>query len=51
MKESVLEIQKALDYGSESIKDVYKGSMTIEDVYFYNSGISSICITGYSNSS
>ncbi len=49
MKESVLEIQKALDYGSESIKDVYKGSMTIEDVYFYNSGISSICIENYFN--
>ena len=43
MRKSLLSMQKAFN-NEEKIKDIYKGSITVEDVYFYQSGISSIAL-------
>ena len=43
MKESLLSIQKAFN-NENKIKDIYKGSMVIEDTLFYQSGISAIAL-------
>ena len=43
MKTSLLSMQKAFN-SEEVIKDNYKGSMTINDTYFYRSGIASIAL-------
>lgn len=44
MRDRLKEIQTALNYGSDKLKTMIKGSMTIEDVYFENSGIAAICL-------
>lgn len=41
MQNSLLSIQNALNDKSK-VEDVYKGSITVKDTYFYNSGIASI---------
>ena len=43
MKESLLSIQKAFN-NENKIKDIYKGSIIIEDTLFYQSGISAIAL-------
>ena len=43
MKTSLLSMQDAFN-NEKVIKDVYKGSMTINDTYFYRSGIASIAL-------
>lgn len=43
MKTSLLSMQDAFN-NEKIIKDVYKGSMTINDTYFYRSGIASIAL-------
>ena len=43
MKTSLLSMQDAFN-NEKVIKDVYKGSMTINDCYFYRSGIASIAL-------
>jgi len=42
LKEGLTRIQTGLD--EESVKDNYHGSMTINDTYFYRSGVSSIAL-------
>lgn len=49
MRKSLEEIQTALDYGNDKISSIYKGSMVVDDVYFYNSGISAICMENQFN--
>lgn len=46
MRNSLNEIQSALNYGAPSL---IKGSMTIDDVYFENSGIAAICLENLFN--
>ena len=43
MKSSLLSMQEAFN-NEDVIKDIYKGSMTIKDTYFYRSGIASIAL-------
>lgn len=46
MRNSLHEIQNALNYGALT---TIKGSMTIDDVYFENSGIAAICVESLFN--
>ena len=48
MKESILAIQNALNNRS-AIEDLYAGNITINDTYFYNSGISAIALNSMFN--
>lgn len=43
MRKSLLSMQKAFN-NEEKIKGIYKGSITIEDSYFYQSGVSAIAL-------
>ena len=43
MKDSLLSIQKAFN-NENKIKDIYKGSIIVEDTLFYQSGISAIAL-------
>lgn len=48
MKNNLLSLQKA--FNPESlVKDLYKGSMIVEDTYFYRSGVASILIDSMFN--
>lgn len=48
MKESILSMDKALNDESK-VKDIYKGSMRINNCLFYQSGISAIALESYFN--
>ena len=48
MYNSIVSIQTALN-GNTDISNQYKGSITIDDTYFYNSGISSIALNSMFN--
>lgn len=48
MKESILAMQNALNNRS-AIEDLYAGNITINDTYFYNSGISAIALNSMFN--
>ena len=50
MRRSLLSIHKAIN-DTQNIKGVFKGSATIEDCYFYRSGIASVCMETLFNSS
>ena len=43
MRKSLLSMQKSFN-NEDKIKDIYKGSITIEDVYFYQSGVAAIAL-------
>ena len=43
MRKSLLSMQKAFN-NEEKIKNIYKGSITVEDVYFYQSGVAAIAL-------
>ena len=44
MRKALSDIQSALNSGVDQIRGNYKGSTTIEDTYFYRSGIASVCL-------
>ncbi len=49
MKKALLSVQSALN-GTQSIKGQFKGSTEVVDCYFYQSGVSSICMESLFNS-